>query len=310
MLRIIITIAGTLLVIAGAAFWWLFLSGSKAPASAPGVMDVAGWRALIAQDAGQGPERIGWLEVAHDNFPAFVVQAGRFDGPVEMSFNSVELAWPDQTILIDTAVDAEIMAGMAQTKAAQFDAAAYEAMLAGMSRAGQIVITHEHIDHVIGIARHPDPAGIAPRLSVTGTQRDALSPFAIGGALPDEIRYAQTLDLSAPARIAPGVVIAPMSGHSPGSQVIFVQRADGAEFLFIGDIAWTIRNIEELTTRPLALNYMIFDPPEVRDNVRAQLRALHDLMETDPALTIVPAHDRPYLLGLVADGRLAAGFAP
>ncbi|MFN7055914.1 hypothetical protein [Hyphomonas sp.] len=113
MLRVIITIVSVILVAAGAAFWWLFLSGSKAPARAPGVMDIAGWRALIAEDAGRGPERIGWLEVAHDNFPAFVVQAGRFDGPVGMSFNSVQLSWPDRTILIDTAVDAEIMKQMA-----------------------------------------------------------------------------------------------------------------------------------------------------------------------------------------------------
>ncbi|MFN7055913.1 MBL fold metallo-hydrolase [Hyphomonas sp.] len=178
-----------------------------------------------------------------------------------------------------------------------------------MGRAEQILVTHEHIDHVIGIARHPDPAGIAPRLAITATQRAALGQFALEGALPEAITARPALDLPAAARIAPGVVAAPMSGHSPGSQVIFVQRADGAEFLFIGDIAWTMRNIEELTTRPLALNYMIFDPPEVRDrDVRAQLRALHDLMETDPALTIIPAHDRPYLLALVAEGRLAEGF--
>lgn len=99
-----------------------------------------------------------------------------------------------------------------------------------------------------------------------------------------------------------------MAGHSPGSQVIYVQRANGAEYLFIGDIAWTMRNIEELTTRPVLLNFMIFDPPEVRERVLAQLSGLNQLLMTEPGLTIVPAHDRVYLKGLIADGRLAEGF--
>ena len=55
---------------------------------------------------------------------------------------------------------------------------------------------------------------------------------------------------------------------------------------------------------------MLFDPPEVRANIRAQLRALHDLMQSDPDLTILPAHDRDYLEGLVAAGTLHDGFTP
>lgn len=305
MRKLLIGLGVVLLILLGAG-WWLLLSGSKAPAKVQGVMDLAGWRALVAEDAGQGPDRVGWLEIGHAPFPSFAVQAGRFEGPVAMSFNSVQLSWPDHFILIDTAVDEALVMGMA--KDASFDAAAYDRMLAAISEAQQVVITHEHPDHVIGIARHPDPAGIAPNLSITEVQRGALGQFAPPGGLADEIAYAQTMDFSQPVRIAPGVVVAPMAGHSPGSQVIYVQSASGAEYLFIGDIAWTMRNIEELTTRPVLLNFMIFDPPEVRERVLDQLSALHELLMTEPGLTIVPAHDRVYLTGLIADGRLEEGF--
>lgn len=298
---------GVVLVAAAGAGWWLLFSGSKAPAEAPGVIDLAGWRELVAGDQGQGPERIGWLEVGHAPFPSFAVQAGRFEEPVEMSFNSVQLSWPDRFILIDTAVDEAVVGGM--SKGASFDAAAYEQMLAAIRNADQVVITHEHPDHVIGITRHPDPAGIAPNLALTETQLGALDKSAPPEGLADEIRGAQVTDFSKAVRIAPGVVVAPMAGHSPGSQVIYVQRADGAEFLFIGDIAWTMRNIEELTTRPVLLNFMIFDPPEVRDQVLAQLRGLHDLTQTEPNVTIIPAHDRIYLREIISTGRLAEGFA-
>lgn len=306
MLRNLLIGLGIIVLAVAGAGWWLLLSGSKAPAEAPGVIDIDGWRELVAADAGQGPERIGWLEIGSAPFPSFAVQAGRFDGPVDMSFNSVQLAWPDRYMIIDTAVDAALATGMSAD--AVFDQAAYDEMIAAMSAAEQVVITHEHPDHVMGIVRHPDPAGLAPRLSISEVQRDALAKSAAPAALDDAIRTAQTLDLSQTVRLAPGVVAAPMAGHSPGSQIIYVQRADGAEFLFIGDIAWNMRNIEELTTRPVLLNFMIFDPPEVREQVLAQLRALHDLMMDQPAITVVPAHDRVYLQELISEGRLAEGF--
>ena len=99
-----------------------------------------------------------------------------------------------------------------------------------------------------------------------------MASFTRSGVLPTEFREIQTLDLRKPARIAPGVVVAAMSGHTAGSEVIYVQRADGAEYLFIGDIAWNMSNIEQLTTRPLLLNFLFFDPPEERTRIRAQLR--------------------------------------
>jgi glyoxylase-like metal-dependent hydrolase (beta-lactamase superfamily II) len=310
MLRNILIGAGLLLAAILGAGWWLLFSDAKAPAKADGVMDLAAWRELVAADAGQGPGSIGWLEIGHDEFPSIAVQAGRFAAPVAMSFNAFQLVWPDRTVIIDTAVDAETMEEMSQTPAAAFDPAAYETLLDAMTRADRILLTHEHLDHVMGVARHPDPAAIAPQLALTETQRGALAPFTRGGMLPDAILAVPALDLSQPVRIAPGVVVAAMSGHTPGSEVIYVQRADGAEFLFIGDIAWTMRNIDDLTTRPLLLNLLFFDPPEVRANIRAQLRALHDLKQSDPALTVLPAHDRDYLLGLVAAGTLENGFVP
>ncbi len=310
MIRNILIGAVALLAIVLGAGWWLLASGARAPAEASGVMDIATWRALVAEDQGQGPEQIGWLEIGHDSFPSFAVQAGRLAPPVAMSFNAFQLIWPGRTIIIDTAVDAETMDEMRQTANAGFDPVAHEALLAAMTRADKILLTHEHLDHVMGVARHPDPASIAPRLALTETQRSALAPFTRSGELSSDILAVPALDLTRPVRIAPGVVVAAMSGHSPGSEVIYVQRADGAEFLFIGDIAWTMRNIDDLTTRPLLLNLLFFKPPEVRTNVRAQLRALHDLMQSSPALTVLPAHDRDYLQGLVAAGTLQDGFAP
>jgi glyoxylase-like metal-dependent hydrolase (beta-lactamase superfamily II) len=49
--------------------------------------------------------------------------------------------------------------------------------------------------------------------------------------------------------IVPRVVLIKAPGHTPGSQMVYVKRADGQEILFLGDVAWQMRNIEEVRER-------------------------------------------------------------
>lgn len=310
MLRWILNGLAVLVVVMLAAGWWLLFAGSRAPAAAPGLMDIAQWRSLVSGDAGQGPARIGWLEIGHGAFPSIAVQAGRFADPVPMTFGSVELGWADRTMIIDTAIDAETLDEMGRSPESGFDPGAYETMLAAMERASQVVVTHEHLDHVMGLARHPDPGAVAPHLAITPTQRSVLGNFARSGEIPEAYAALPLEERTAPVRLDAGVVAVPMAGHSPGSEMFYVQAGDGTEYLFIGDIAWNMTNIEDLTTRPQLLNLLFFDPPEQRDRTRAQLRALHNLMGSEPGLIVVPAHDRTHIEALIEDGRLAIGFQP
>ena len=80
--------------------------------------------------------------------------------------------------------------------------------------------------------------------------------------------------------------------------------ASGEEVLLIGDIVWNMSNIADLTTRPVLTQYVVFDPNEVRERVKAQLRALHDLMAAEPDIAIVASHDRAHLQALDAEGVL------
>lgn len=307
LVRRILIIAALLAAALGGAFWWFLLSGS-APKQAPGVFGIGEWRALTAEDEGAGPESVRWLEVGHDSAPSWAVQAGRFSGPVAMSYNAIQLRWPETSIVIGGAVDNETAEAMRQTPEAAFDPVAYETLLEAALDAEQVLITHEHLDHVMAVARHPAPSALAPNLALNAAQLAGLPQFARGGDLAPEIAAVAPRDFSRPTRIAPGVVVAPAAGHTPGSQVIYVERADGEEYLLIGDIVWNARNIESLKPRPRLTQIVVFDPNEDRAAVEAQIRALHDLAAAEPDLNIVPAHDRDFLQGLVADGILAEGF--
>lgn len=309
MLRNILLVAAALFAVVLGAFWWLLLADSKAPAEAPGLFSIEDWRALMPEDAASLPTEIRVLEIGRDKAPGFAARAGGFGTDWNTTYNSIQIVWPGRTMVIDGAIDADTAIGMQQSEADwAFDAPAYETLLAAMLAADQVLITHEHLDHVMAVARHPDPAALAPRLVLNAPQIATLPVFARGTLDPAIADLAPRLDGTV-QQIAPGVVIVPAPGHTPGSQLVFIRTQDGRETLLIGDVAWSLDAVEMLTTRPVLTQYMIFDPNEDRTAVKSQLRALHDLMEANPGLTVIPAHDGNLIAGLIADGRLIKGFA-
>ena len=105
--------------------------------------------------------------------------------------------------------------------------------------------------------------------------------------------------------LAPGVVLIKAPGHTPGSQMVYVSRADGGELLFLGDVSWRQRNIEYVRERPLFMTLLI---GEDRHAVLAEFKALHALMQREPGIALVPGHDGPAVQKIAATGLLQAGF--
>ena len=297
MLKWILRVGGGLIIVLGVLFWWLLLSGSNAPNSSPGVCDLADWRSKASASVDTLPSAIRILEVGKDTAPPFAAQAGRFGAPVAMSYNAVEIVYPDRTIIVGGAVDRPTAEGMALSKTEWvFSDAAYDALAAAMLSAEQVLMTHEHLDHVMAIARHPDPQALAQNLVLNAPQVDALPLFADGTLDPALVALEPGLSGDV-TPIAPGVVVAPAAGHTPGSQVVFIRLQNGEEILLIGDIVWNMGAIEALKTRPVLTQYMVFSPNyEDRSAVASQVRALHDMIADHPELTVLPAHDRDWLI--------------
>lgn len=297
MVKWLVRIGGGLIIVLGLLFWWLMLSSSTAAKTAPGVFDLADWRSKASAPADMLPTSIRILEVGRDTAPPFAAQAGRFGAPVAMSYNAVEIAFPNRTIVIGGAVDRATAEGMALSKSEwRFSDPAYDALTGAMLTAEQVLMTHEHLDHVMAIARHPDPAALAQNLVLNAPQIDALPLFADGTLDPALIALQPGLTGTV-ASIAPGVVIVPAAGHTAGSQMVFITLQNGEEILLIGDIVWNIGAIESLKTRPVLTQYMVFRPNyEDRDAIKKQVRALYDLMQDNSAMHVLPAHDRDWLM--------------
>jgi glyoxylase-like metal-dependent hydrolase (beta-lactamase superfamily II) len=300
---------GLLVILAalGGLAYWAVIDG-EAPAHSQGEINLAAYRALVEGDAQQSlPTAIRIEFVANSLAPGFAAEAGAFNaGQRTFSYNSFAIVTPEGDIIVDGAVDRVTLNQMSKNQGG-FDEAAYQRVLTAMEHARAIMITHEHLDHVMAVARHPSPALIAGRLQLTRTQLDGLPQHAPNGVLAPEIAAIAPLDLTTPQRIAPGVVAAAAPGHAPGEIVIYVRTTE-REYLLIGDIAWVYDSITQARGRPRFIRWIMPAVDPDRPRVLRQLRELHDISVAEPNLMILPAHDDAYLRALVARDVLIAGF--
>jgi glyoxylase-like metal-dependent hydrolase (beta-lactamase superfamily II) len=288
--RVLIAL-GVLAVIGGAAYYW-FIVDSSAPSSGHYAIDMAEVRKLAASIPGDRPREVRVERVADFSFPATAAVAGDGWNTLPVPVQSYQLVFPGKTAIIDTALN------KTQTNAlTSFDAAAYARMQGAMDKASLIVITHEHLDHIGGLSASPHLAEVLvdnPEYMTTAKLPDG----ALKGYRP--------LVYDRYAAIAPGVVLIKAPGHTPGSQMVYVERADGTEYLFLGDVAWTLRNVELVRERArLITQFMI---REDHDAVMLELAELHRIHEAEPALHMIPGHDIRVLTASLKDGLLIAGF--
>jgi glyoxylase-like metal-dependent hydrolase (beta-lactamase superfamily II) len=297
-----------LVVIVGGSYWYYVADGAV-PETSGYNADIAQWRELVKGDAAQLPSEIRVEFVGRDAIPFAVVQAGGTFEPYVMARTAFQLDGPAGSVIIDSGMDKEIAAAAQRGENAIYDEASYGRVVAAMGSAARVVVTHEHPDHIAGVARFPVPERLAERLTLTTKQFAGLRLFAQGGVVPPALANAELVDPQAPLRIAPGVVMIPAEGHTPGNVMFYARLADGREVVFLGDVAWTISNVRAPALRPRAIQDFVMKPPEERAKVAAQIRALHELSKAEPDLVMIPSHDDRHLKELIASGLVKEGFA-
>jgi len=288
--------------------WWLFLEGTPPSTPIEG-FEIERYRQLVDAGSLNLPIEMRFETVGTDVAPGFAGEAGNFFGEYHASYTATQVVWPDKHIIIDAAVDYE---GSQRIKQSDEHFAYYpesfQRIMKGISSAESTWITHAHLDHVMGIALHPNLVKLSTKINLNRAQKDLWDKSSARGMWPEMPDTVKVIDISEPKLIAPGVVVIPTVGHTPGSQSFYIQLKDKREYLMIGDVVWLMSNVENLKTRPRILELMFFEEKEDRKAVLSQIRALNDLAKQEPNLMIIPSHDTKHLQSLFDSSDVIQGF--
>ena len=299
------SVLGLALVLAGL---WRWLDASEAvPEQTSYRIDLEALHALAASLPGPKPRAIRSVLVAEASLPRGVIFAGEPFTPQPNVHQVFQLVWDEGFALIDTAFPPSLFerVGAFGDGSGRYYGEAWEQVSRALAAADFIVVTHEHFDHLAGAAALPiERAGQlrlnARQLANARALDDSEFPAALRGAL-------SALPEAEAQALAPGVVLLAAPGHTPGSQLVYVERADGRRALFLGDVAWNAEQIRQLRYRPRHVTYVL---GENRVQVLDQFRALHTLGKSHPEIAQVVSHDPEQRAALLADGLLVDGLEP
>ena len=91
------------------------------------------------------------------------------------------------------------------------------------------------------------------------------------------------------------MVLVPMPGHTPGSLGLFVTVDSGTQYFFIGDVAWTVAALRQGAPKFWVAGKLVDGDAQL---TQASLDKVRALMQVEPDLVVIPAHDSAVQDGL------------
>lgn len=277
-----------LLVLIGVPSYWLLIDNRPGDAQAKPI-EVAQLRQLAGSIPGAVPTAVEMELVAFRRLPGTLFVAGGGLKRKLIGVMAFRLPVPGRgPIVIDSALNAVASEAMGMES---FDPQAWTRIERALREASQVLITHEHPDHLGGVVSLGDRA-VLEKVRFNASQLP-------GNTLTDMLKWpapplpTASITGTAPIAVAPGVVLIPAASHTPGSQMIFVRLADGREYLFAGDIATMTQSWQELRARSRLIGD--YFAPENRGEVFAWLKTIQALKAEAPRLEVIAGHDYEWI---------------
>ena len=272
--------------------------------------------AFVAPKLAGTPIDVCWVEYATGDMPGSYGLAGSSDALTwDITFSGLLVRHPQGDLLIDVGTSTHFkdelgtsgfVAGLKQ-RFLQGSGDVVAPAADALRRVGEdprrlraIALTHVHGDHAGGIMDLAGPPIVLSPRELAFVQRakdDGGFHVIRAHALAIERRAKpiaftsgpyETFDESADFYGDGSVVFVPLYGHTPGSIGVFVSRSPSQRWFHVGDAANTVEAIEKRRGKSVFLEVTDEEGAEA-DRVVARLTQLH---AADPAVALLPAHDR------------------
>ncbi len=255
-------------------------------------------RTALTMVPGSSPLEVRFQEFIEMSAPLSVYVADAGDELVPMVIGVFQIRFPDGWIMVDAGADREVLYE-------EFSHENYAIIGEALADANMTVLTHAHDDHAGSLVRGPLAETASKRALLTVEQLDYLvagsnNPMVqVSREHADQFR-AVSYDEVLP--IAPGVVLIKAPGHTPGSQIVFVELESGEEILLAGDIVWHKTGLDRGAQKGTGSANL----GEDREALIPQLRWLKEVR--DSGVHVVISHDQRALAAQIEDGVLKQGL--
>jgi glyoxylase-like metal-dependent hydrolase (beta-lactamase superfamily II) len=267
--------------------------------------DLASIRKVAGMIPGARPVRINVVKFAESRRSKKFSLKGAADEPSVQARTAYQVVYSQGTIMVDSGMDEQVHKFFGRGVVEPYDAAAAKQVERAVRGAMEIVVTHEHGDHVAGVIHTPFADELAPKTVLTRTQVQTLltDPQMPEIKLtPEMASHYIVVDYEKYMPLAPGIALIKAPGHTPGSQMVYVALQSGKEYLLVGDCAWLMDNVRLVQGK---------DAPWITENealVMAELKWLNEIDRAEKNVSIVVSHDDEQRKQYIAAHILGDGF--
>lgn len=233
-----------------------------------------------------------------------IFSGGEYTKKVIVNHSAFLIKNGDKTILFDTGlgsqIDQQFKADMPWWGKIFFDYELLQTAKEQLDKANikvdQIFLSHVHWDHASGLVDFPDTPVAIPDQELK--ERDAL---AVAAVLPSQLKIEESRWKSFQLEDKPylgfeqsydvfgdeSVMIVPLPGHTFGSVGMFI-KTNTHHFFLLGDLVWDTKAITGLHEKMFVASKVVDrNPPQVFE----QIKKVHEFMQKNPNVLIVPAHE-------------------
>ncbi|GLK90673.1 MBL fold metallo-hydrolase [Pseudomonas turukhanskensis] len=238
-----------------------------------------------------------------ETLDAFTYEGGSWTDKVKVNHTAVLVQHHAATLLFDTGLGRQVDSQFEEMPAWDKPLLQYGPVTPArdqLDRDGitidRIVLSHVHWDHASALVDFPEVPVWAPYEDIEFSHI-ATPPAVLPSQFKHKVQwrpyalepepfmgFSESLDLFGDGSL----VLVSLRGHTPGSVGLFLTLDDGRRFFFTGDASWRLEGFTGPHEKFWFSRNMVDNDREQTANV---LKAVHDLAQHNPQLTIVPAHD-------------------